>query len=90
VDSARGASFYGTLTRALSGDVEMNEDHFRPFQGTLGDEGVARFSVEVKAGGPPVEIAGRASGDRWSGTSLVWGGTELVTPDRAWEGRRTP
>ena len=86
IDSARGPVFYGRLTRALSGDVELMEKSFRPFEGVIGLDGIARANVEaVEAGAPVTRIAGRVTAEGWTGTSLVWGGSELVTHDRTWK-----
>ncbi len=91
IDSSRGPVFYGRLTRALSGDVELTEGTFRPFEGIIGPDSIARANIEMTEKGAPVtRIAGRlSSADVWTGTSLVWGGSELVKGDRVWKATKS-
>ena len=86
IDSASGTAFYGRLIRALSGDVETA--NFEPFVGSVGADGTARMTIRSSAkGGPATEMAGRISGDTWTGTRLLWGGDDLAA-GRTWQGRR--
>jgi hypothetical protein len=87
IDSAKGSDFFGRLTRALSGDMEVS-GNYRPFKGTLGSDGVARASIEgAEKDAAPIKLAGSFTERAGTVTSLVWG-EELVTKTRTWEARK--
>jgi hypothetical protein len=89
VQSANGANFQGRISRALAGDVLLDEERFQPFTGTIGADSVARFTVGWKAKeGPPAEFAGKVSGGEWRLSRFVWGGEQQVRPGRTWTGRK--
>jgi hypothetical protein len=88
VDSARDSSFYGRLSRAFSGDLDVSAN-FPSFQGTIDQEGIVRITIAPGQQGPPaVRIEGRLENDSLRLSSFVWGGDEQVKPDRGWEFRK--
>jgi len=89
VSSATGGSFRGRLSRALAGDVLLDTDRFRAFTGRIGPDSMVRITIRwVEKGVPPVELAGKASGDEWHLSRFVWGGEEQVLPGRTWTVRK--
>ena len=89
MDSVRGTTVHGRIVRALSGDIELGPDAFKPFRGSLDASGNFHARIEANERGAPVtEVAARVTGDSWTGTSLVWGGSELVGGDRTFTARK--
>lgn len=88
IDSARRSTFYGTLTRALSGDMELS-GNFEPFKGTVDTAGLVRITIAPsQKGSPPARIEGHLETDRLRLSSFVWGDEEQVRPDKGWEFRK--
>ena len=89
IDSARRSTFYGRLTRALSGDLELS-NNFLPFKGTVDTAGRAKFRImPSQKGSPPARFEGHVESDRMRLSSFVWAEEEQVKPDKAWELRKT-
>jgi hypothetical protein len=87
IDSAKGNEFFGRLTRALAGDVEMSAN-FRPFRGLVGTDSVARIRIDgVNKDISAITIAGSVGVEAWGITSVVWG-EELVTQKTKWSARK--
>jgi hypothetical protein len=88
IDSARDSFFYGRLSRAFSGDLDVRAN-FRPFEGTVDRKGVIRITIATTKEGPPLVVfEGHLEDTRLRLSSLVWGGEEQVKPDRVWEFRK--
>jgi len=88
IDSARDSFFYGRLSRAFSGDLDVS-GNFRPFEGTVDRQGAISITIATTSEGlPRVVFEGHLEDHRPRLSSFVWGGEEQIKPDRAWEFRK--
>lgn len=64
VDSGETEAFYGHVSHFFSGNVGVDPRIFRPFQGTVSEDGRVEIPIEpATAEAPPLRLAGRLRGD---------------------------
>lgn len=64
VDSGTSEAFFGRVTHFFSGNVGLDPRIFRPFRGTVSEDGRVEIPIEpATSDAPPLHLGGRLRGD---------------------------